>query len=315
MSAKFSTAQMILTIAKTNNISRAAERLFMSQSALNQQLLNTERELGTNIFNRTRNNWTLTEAGKIYVEYAEKSAELENEAYSRIADLVNAENRSLRVGLMTGYGTSMFCYCFYNFHERYPDITVYPVEKDIEYLKEMLQSGELDIAFLVEGGETMSSLSETCLSQMRHYIYAPKNCDFSRRMGDRTVITYDDMPALAEERFAIARQGNASRDFLEKVFAERGLTLKTVMETNNIKIQKTMLTAGLGVILSIADATIDMDTPGIRKFDFEPPLMCRTSAVYKSNRYLSVPARNFLKIAIEYMSISDEQLMEIGYLF
>ncbi len=314
MPAKLSRAQMILTIAKTNNISHAAERLFMSQSALNQQLLNMEREIGTNIFNRTRNNWTLTDAGKIYVDYAEKATALENETYSRIADLVNSENKSLRVGIMAGYGTSMFCYCFYNFHERYPDITVHPVEKDIEYLKEMLQTGELDIAFLVEGGETMSFLSETCLMQHKFYVYAHEDCTFSRRMGDRNVITCEDLPALSEERFVIPRQGNASRDLLESAFAKQNLSLEIVMETNNAEIHRTMLKSGLGVILSVADAIMDMDGLRVRRFDSDPPFTSRVSAVYKSNRYLSIPARNFLKIAVEYMGTSDEQLKKMGFL-
>ena len=45
----------ILRIAEEKNISRAAERLFISQPALNLQLLNLERELGTKLFSRKGN--------------------------------------------------------------------------------------------------------------------------------------------------------------------------------------------------------------------------------------------------------------------
>ena len=47
--------EYILQIAEENNITKAAEKLFITQSALNQQLLKLERELGTPLFQRTKN--------------------------------------------------------------------------------------------------------------------------------------------------------------------------------------------------------------------------------------------------------------------
>ena len=60
--------EYILQIAEENNITHAAAKLFITQSALNQQLIKLENELGTPLFHRSRTNWHLTEAGMIYVE-------------------------------------------------------------------------------------------------------------------------------------------------------------------------------------------------------------------------------------------------------
>ena len=46
--------EYIVEIAKEKNITHAAEKLFISQSALNQQLLKLEKELGTQLFHRSR---------------------------------------------------------------------------------------------------------------------------------------------------------------------------------------------------------------------------------------------------------------------
>ncbi|MCI7796069.1 MAG: LysR family transcriptional regulator, partial [Lachnospiraceae bacterium] len=62
--------EYIIKIAEENNITRAAEKLFITQSALNQQLLKLEKELGTPLFHRSRTNWRLTEAGEIYLKNA-----------------------------------------------------------------------------------------------------------------------------------------------------------------------------------------------------------------------------------------------------
>lgn len=60
--------EYILTIAKHKSIARAADELYLTQSALNQQLLKLEKELGAPLFIRTRNHWELTDVGRLYVE-------------------------------------------------------------------------------------------------------------------------------------------------------------------------------------------------------------------------------------------------------
>ena len=62
--------QYIVAIAEENNITRAAEKLYITQSALNQQLLKLEKELGVQLFHRSRTDWHPTEAGEIYLKAA-----------------------------------------------------------------------------------------------------------------------------------------------------------------------------------------------------------------------------------------------------
>ncbi len=59
--------EYILKIAEENNITKAADKLYITQSALNQQLLKLEKELGTPLFHRSRTNWRPTEDRKSVV--------------------------------------------------------------------------------------------------------------------------------------------------------------------------------------------------------------------------------------------------------
>ena len=54
--------EYVLAIAEEKNISRAAERLFVSQSALSQSLINLEKEIGAPLFVRDQREMKLTEA-------------------------------------------------------------------------------------------------------------------------------------------------------------------------------------------------------------------------------------------------------------
>ena len=57
--------EYIIAISEEHSITRAGEKLFITQSALNQQLQKLEKELGTPLFIRTRSDWQLTPAGQI----------------------------------------------------------------------------------------------------------------------------------------------------------------------------------------------------------------------------------------------------------
>ena len=78
--------EYILKIAEENNITHAAEKLFITQPALNQQLLKLEKELGTPLFHRSRSNWRLTEAGEIYVKNAKQILQIKKNTYEQIRD-------------------------------------------------------------------------------------------------------------------------------------------------------------------------------------------------------------------------------------
>mgnify|MGYP006074750835 FL=1 len=62
--------EYIMKIAEEKNITRAAERLFITPSALNQQLHRLETELGVPLFYRNGNRWYPTQAGEIYLDSA-----------------------------------------------------------------------------------------------------------------------------------------------------------------------------------------------------------------------------------------------------
>lgn len=68
--------ESIVKIAQEGNIARAAEKLFITPSALTQQLQHLEEEIGTPLFTLSRKGCTLTDAGAIYLESAKKLLEI-----------------------------------------------------------------------------------------------------------------------------------------------------------------------------------------------------------------------------------------------
>lgn len=112
--------EYIVKIADENSITRAAERLYISQSGLNQQLLKLESELGIQLFHRSKNDLRLTEAGKVYVKYARQILMLKQEAYDILNDMADNKVGRLSVGLTPERGISMLMSIYPKFYQQFP---------------------------------------------------------------------------------------------------------------------------------------------------------------------------------------------------
>ena len=141
--------EYFVEIARENNISKAAQNLYVSQSAVNQQLLKLEKELSTQLFVRSRKNWRLTEAGEIYLEGCQRALQIKKDTYRRIADITDSLASSLTVGLTPNRGLSMFTAIYPKLHSMYPDIAITPMEMDARTQMAAASRGELDLGFLI----------------------------------------------------------------------------------------------------------------------------------------------------------------------
>ena len=140
--------EYILKIAEENNITKAAEKLFITQSALNQQLLKLEKELGTPLFHRSRTNWRLTEAGEIYIEGAKAALQIKNTTYNRIYDVVSARKGHLTIGLTPGRGLRMFTSIYPELHRSFPNLDVRPIEMRVRAQQDAIAKGDIDVGLM-----------------------------------------------------------------------------------------------------------------------------------------------------------------------
>lgn len=90
-----------LTIANEMNLTRAAEALHLSQSALSSQIKLLEEELGVKLFNRTSRGMKLTDSGQILTVYARDVLEASGQMQQRAAELSRGITATVSIGLNT----------------------------------------------------------------------------------------------------------------------------------------------------------------------------------------------------------------------
>lgn len=104
----FKILEYIVAIAETGNVTKAAERLFISQSGLNQQLIKLETELGTPLFHRSKKEMRPTHAGRIYIENARRILKMAQNCVSQINDLSDNPRGTISFGLPYEHGADLF---------------------------------------------------------------------------------------------------------------------------------------------------------------------------------------------------------------
>lgn len=79
--------EVFLTVAREGSFSRAAEKLYRTQPAVSQAIRKLEREVGESLFDRSSRDGTLTDAGQMLEEYAQKLLNLRSEAHVALKEL------------------------------------------------------------------------------------------------------------------------------------------------------------------------------------------------------------------------------------
>lgn len=114
--------RMLCAINAAGNMTRAAEKLYISQSALSQQLKDIEGKLQVDLFFRTRKKMILTPAGKKLLQTAQHVLEKIDDTELEIAKMVSGDHGELKVGVQC-----LFCYKWLPrvmqvFQQRFPNI-------------------------------------------------------------------------------------------------------------------------------------------------------------------------------------------------
>ncbi|MCQ2375727.1 MAG: LysR family transcriptional regulator [Salinivirgaceae bacterium] len=146
-----------VTTAETLSFSEAGRRLYLSQSALSQQIKALENELGTLLFVRTTHNVILTESGQHLLKYARVALQSFDECTARMNDMNGLHCGDLRIGLTASH-ESFIRETGIEFLRTYRDIRTSVCYSTIDNLMQKLRSHELDMVFSVMPSDNLDGI-------------------------------------------------------------------------------------------------------------------------------------------------------------
>jgi DNA-binding transcriptional LysR family regulator len=138
----------IKTIADEKSISKAAEKLFLSQPSLSKCISSVETALGTKLFKRTNTGLIPTYAGERYYKIATEILKIYNDFEIEVSDINNLKKGRITIGLTTHLATLVLPVVLPAFKERCPNMEIFIVERNSTELEGALMSGQIDFAVM-----------------------------------------------------------------------------------------------------------------------------------------------------------------------
>lgn len=139
---------VLKTVAEEKNLTRAADRLYLSQPALTYRLRNLEKEFGTQLFARRPSGILLTPQGEYLLSYSQDMLFQINKVKERIKNMENKVQGTLRLGTSSVFAHYELPQILKSFLEVYPDVEVTLKTGLSRRIHRMLQKEEVSIAIL-----------------------------------------------------------------------------------------------------------------------------------------------------------------------
>ena len=136
------------TVAEELNITKAAEKLHMSQPPLSTQIRNLEKELNTDLFIRGRRRLQLTESGQLLYRRAKEILSLTDKTYAEIRSMSEGMGGKISIGLVEGMAPDIAAEWFEGFIRKYPGVRFRILDGSSDDLLEKLRSGIISLAVI-----------------------------------------------------------------------------------------------------------------------------------------------------------------------
>ncbi|MFK0241406.1 LysR family transcriptional regulator [Microbacterium sp. NPDC090281] len=240
----------VVEVADTLSFTRAAERCFVTQSALSHQIASLEREIGRRLFVRSSRSVRLSEAGQAFVEHARIALRAAERAKEDAAAVDGVVEGTLRIGVIPTVAAIDVPTVLVAYRAAHPRVRVELQVGNSDVLIRRLRQGELDIALLgLRDGLEPVGVASYALSREQLVAVFPRGHEVALRNS----IELEDIAGMTFADFPAATSGRAQSD---AAFAAAGLTRDVAFEADSATLILGLVESGLAVTL-LAPGTVE----------------------------------------------------------
>ena len=236
--------RILRAVATEKNFTKAAAVLYLSQPSLSKQIKTLEKNLDILLINRERNNISLTESGKVLLQYSERILALCEESCRALIDLKNGDRGNLTVGASQTIGTYLMPRILALFAQNYPQINLKVQVNSTRIIAKKIINREIDIA--VVGGEISDDLKKNLT--IKPFVSDELSLIISKShpFAKKNQINKEDLYCLD---FITLNPNSTIKNFIDNILIQNQIEtkqLKTILQLNSIEGIKTAVSLGLG---------------------------------------------------------------------
>lgn len=292
--------QYAYTVAKLLSFSEAAEKLYISQSNLSKQIISLEKELSVTLFDRRNRKIALTEAGSIFVAYAEGILDQHQKLNTALTNC--RRNRSVARILVCSIPVALFYRIsdmIGDFLEVEKDIQVVLTEKDCYDALIELDEKKVDLAIV----------PNYVLSHEKYTVY-PLFTDelvlFMNRLNPLACCDSIVLSGLKEETFLFLSQQTSIYKIAMDACLNAGFLPKGISYGLRIQTLKSYINKNIGISLLMKKVALSIQDENTRVVPLSPTPVFTFSAVM-NGKTMTKEVESFLTFARRYFELAEEE--------
>jgi DNA-binding transcriptional LysR family regulator len=238
--------RILREVASRGSFSAAAEALYLSQSAVSQQVATLEREVGMTLLERTREGPKLTPAGEVLVFHANAAIARLEQAERELAAIAGLEGGELRLASFPSASATLLTQAVSEFVKRYPRVRLSVSEAEPEESVPQIRAGELDLALTFDYPSVPATdepdIESTLLMTESMYVALPKN----HPLAEEEKV---DLAALREEAWLCGVAASTCGEAILEACRAAGFEPRIAFQSDDYHVLQGFVAANLGVTL------------------------------------------------------------------
>lgn len=255
-------------VAECKNVTKASEKLCISQPAVTKHIKNLEDYLGTPLFIRTKKGVILNEAGEKIFLKVKNALTLFDEIPKELSGFNEFEKGTIKIGISTSLTKKFLLNYIKKFHSIHPNIifniSTDPTKKQIEDLK----NGIIDMVICKFPDSIDLELNYECLGKTKYIFVANSNYSelLNRKVNVNELLNY---PILLQ------KSPSNSRNSVDKYFKKNNVKINPTMNigSSNLLIDFVNIGYGIGYVTKLY-AEGELKRKEIFEIDIEPNTEC-----------------------------------------
>ncbi|GCE09740.1 LysR family transcriptional regulator [Dictyobacter aurantiacus] len=294
-----------MAVSQELHFRRAAEKLYIAQPALSQQILQLERILGVRLFERNHHGVRLTSAGELFVQDAARILEQVDLSLMHMQQAQSGQWGRLEIGFVNAEVATMNIIpeVLTSYRRHFPEVTVQLKEM---YLQEQLQSlkeQRIQAGFAA----TFEDLPAEFDAEVLQHVPFVAVCSERHHFAHRSAVALAD---VIEEPFFFCPRDSDSGVLYERIERICGRSPRVQQEVSEIHILLGLVAADLGVSL-VASSAMGLSVPGVVYLplsDLDHNLAFRTVLLWRRDAR-SPLLQGFLAVAREVFAQRKKELL------
>ncbi|OMF22187.1 LysR family transcriptional regulator [Paenibacillus sp. FSL H8-0548] len=276
--------------AKTGSLSRAAEKLYITQPAVTHTIKQLEAKLGGQLFFRMAKGVKLTAEGEVLFQYIEQAYSFMETGERMLAEMHNLQSGEISIGASDTLCKHYLMPYLEQFHTAYPDIRIRVTNRTTPETISLLKEGKIDFGIV-------------------HMPAADRLLDFRTSMplqdilvGGRAYAALGSdgmkLEAISSYPLLLLEKGASTRCFLDEYAKASGTMLSPELELGSFDLLAQFARSGFGLAFLIREYVIEeLSTGELIEIPLQPPLPSRSIGIATLRGVpLSAAAKRFLEL-------------------